>query len=350
MDQKDFSNISDLLGDESFVQWVKNTDSKSKKKWDDWLLTNSHRKDDVSLARELIVRMNFKTKYPSDENLQTSFENLLLIVGNNRDKRKKGAFLSQTINFHVFKIAAVVAIFLVSFAAIYWIVDNNSTGEIVDELSIPIIKRANPAGVKSKITLPDGSTAWLNAGSKLTYPEKFGEVRGVNLSGEAYFEITENSRRPFIVKTQLSEIKVLGTEFNVNAYEKNSEEFISLIKGKVTVSMLENDTSSLLLPGEQIVINEKKGIGRVLSFDSLAITGWKQGWLVFKNAAKEEMVTKLSNWYGVDIELLNKPEKEWKVNGYFQNQTLEMVLDRLSFLKDFVYEIKGKTVKIRFMN
>jgi len=196
--------------------------------------------------------------------------------------------------------------------------------------------------------LPDGSRVWLNAASEITYPATFKDVREVKLKGEAYFDVSEDIGKPFIVKTSLSNVKVLGTSFNVNAYSGNTSEYVSLLKGKVTVSLLDGDTSSLLLPGEQIAINRETGISETFSFDSLEVAGWTTGWLTFKNANKEEIINKLSRWYGVEIQLLNEPAEDWNVNGYFRDQTLEMVLDRLSFSKDFEYKMEGKTVKIRF--
>lgn len=349
MNQINFDRISDLVTDKSFVEWVKSPDKVSGG-LDYWIKTKGFTKEQVSLAREVITRMNFQTTFPGEEKTQRSYEKILMNINSRSEERSRNKISWRKGRMYPAKVAAVVLIFLVSFIAVYWLRQHSMTEDLKAEQSIQIIKRTNPSAIKSKIILPDGSTAWLNSESELTYPERFSEVREVTLKGEAYFNVTKNTARPFVVKTDLSKIKVLGTRFNVNAYhEKKERDLISLVEGKVAVSMIKNDTSSLLLPGEQIEVDRDSGISRSMGFDSLEITGWTQGWLVFKDANQEEIIDKLSRWYGVNFILLNEPAKEWHVNGYFQNQTLEMVLDRLSFSKDFRYVINDKTVKIEFI-
>jgi transmembrane sensor len=339
-------NLQDLLTNSSFVRWVKFPHKESEQKWQQWLEKNPQRKKDVAIARELILRMNFKTIHPDNDQIEDSYHATLDKINNlNSIKTKK----SERGGFSIFKVAAAILFLFSSFSAIYLIVSNPETAvETIQTEVAEIIQRKNPAGTRSKITLPDGSYVWLNAESEISYPTVFTKDREVSLKGEAFFEVVKDTLKPFKVNTRLSQIKVLGTSFNVNAYRNDVHERVSLMEGKVTVSLLENDTSSLLLPGEQILINQKTGISENQQFDSLEVFGWTQGLLVFKNAGKNEIINKLSRWYGVKIEILKQPSSTWNVNGYFENQSLEMVLERLAFSKEFDYTIEDKNVIIKF--
>lgn len=339
-------NIKELLTNPSFVQWVKYPHEENEQKWQKWIEKNRQRKKDVAIARELILRMNFKTIHPKDEQIEDSYHQTLAKINKlNRSRKNKSA----RSGFSILKIAAAILLIFTSFIAIYLIVTNPQAPVKTKQTKIAeIIHRNNPAGIRSKITLPDGSHVWLNAESELSYPALFNDNREVKLKGEAFFEVVKDTLNPFKVNTRLSEIKVLGTSFNVNAYDNDRSESVSLMEGRVTVSLLENDTSSLLLPGEQIVINQKTGISQNQHFDSLEVFGWTKGLLVFKNAGKDEIIDKLSRWYGVKIEISKQPSSTWNVNGYFENQSLEMVLERLSFSKDFDFTIEEKNVIIKF--
>lgn len=352
MGQKEIENIGDLLNDTSFVKWVKFPDRENDKNWELWLKKNRQRQSDVALARELILSMKFKTKYPTEEEVEKAFDKVLMNVelkpgsSNSNGNSQKRVRISG-ITYYA-KIAAVILLLLSSFAAVYWMYQNNLSLKDQGTASASIIKRSNPSAIRSKIILPDGSRVWLNAESELTYPSEFGQTREIKLSGEAYFEVVKNIHKPFIVKTNLAKIKVLGTSFNVNAYGDSPGEYVSLVEGNVAVSLSDSDTSSLLLPGEQIIVNNETGISETMPFDSVEVVGWTQGWLTFKNSGKDEILNKLGRWYGVKIELLNEPSETWNVNGYFRDQPLDVVLDRLSFSKDIDYKINGKTVKIEF--
>lgn len=346
MDHFNNKDLKDLLTNPSFVQWVKFPHKENEQKWELWIKNNPNRKNDVALARELILRMSFKTKHPGNEQIEESHQATLAKIDNIKTANHNPA---EQGGFNIVKIAAAILLLMTSFISVYLIVSNPASPVKNEQVqNEEIIQRKNPAGIRTKITLPDGSHVWLNAESQLTYPAIFNRKREVSLKGEAFFEVVRDTLRPFKVKTRLSEITVLGTSFNVNAYSNDVNESVSLMEGKVTVSLMENDTSSLLLPGEQIIINPKIGLSQNQHFDSLQVFGWTRGLLVFKNAGKEEIIDKLSRWYGVNIEITKQPSSTWNVNGYFDNQSLEMVLDRLSFSKDFDYTIEDKNVTIKF--
>ncbi|SEO05309.1 FecR family protein [bacterium A37T11] len=153
------------------------------------------------------------------------------------------------------------------------------------------------AGEKKSVRLPDGSMVVLNAGSILQYPKNFTNNRTANLNGEGYFIVGKSISSPFIVKTPLQEIAVLGTEFNVKAFPADSVERISLVTGRVLVKA--NTDSFHLRPGQQEIYTQGKA--RISFIKPGASTAWKDGFFDFFHKPAEEVLQELSRWYGFEL-------------------------------------------------
>lgn len=229
-------------------------------------------------------------------------------------------------------------------------------------------------GSKSKIQLPDGTEVWLNADSKITYNEKFqGNIREVQLSGEAFFDVVRDESRPFIIHTDVIDVKVLGTAFNVRSYadEKNTE--TSLIRGLVEVTLrndpnkkftlkpndkliVANDKASDVVPGSNATAHDVCQLltttmarVRFKENESNALeTLWVSNKLAFDKESLEEIALKIERWYDVKVNILDKKLKRGEYSGVFENESLQQVMEalQLSGSGDFNYEINRKEVTI----
>ncbi|MGN6435633.1 MAG: FecR family protein [Agriterribacter sp.] len=163
----------------------------------------------------------------------------------------------------------------------------------------------NPAGSKTiNIILSDGSKVWLNSGSKLTYPAIFtGSKREVNIIGEALFEVKRDTKKPFIVKKGSTQVKVLGTVFNVKAYAESKAVEVTLVKGKVIVQDSETNRSTTLSAGQQAKVGNSFDV--VKAPDVEAAVAWKNETFIFNNQSIEEIGHTLSRWYNVEVEFKN---------------------------------------------
>lgn len=171
----------------------------------------------------------------------------------------------------------------------------------------------NPRGSRViDIILSDGSRVWLNAGSSLTYPVQFADdKREVSITGEAYFEITKqsgkgSSRLPFVVTKDEMSITVLGTQFNVNAYEDEEDIKVTLLEGSVKVgsakvSDLSAANSIVLQPGQQAIVSRQYAISTASSVDVESVVAWKSGFFSFRNADLPTVMRQIARWYDVDI-------------------------------------------------
>jgi transmembrane sensor len=159
---------------------------------------------------------------------------------------------------------------------------------------------SNPRGSKViNMLLADGSKVWLNAGSSLTYPVSFyTKERKVAVTGEAYFEVFHDASRPFIVSNGSMNIRVLGTHFNVNAFEDKDKDIkVTLLQGLVEIN--NGKTSDLLKPGEQASVNEEIKVESDVDLDK--VMAWKNGFFGFDNATLHEVLKEISRWYDVEV-------------------------------------------------
>ena len=200
-----------------------------------------------------------------------------------------------------------------------------------------------PRGEKSMVKLPDGTEVWLNANSRLVYNSFSSSLRQVELKGEAFFKVAHNENAPFVVRTNECDIKVLGTTFNVMAYDDFGRKEITLLEGKVNVDM--DGREQVLIPGQALVLkNNQVLISEVNASQSSA---WVDNKFNFKDIPLSELIKRLENWYDVDITLENRSGRELNYTGTFKNEeTIWQVLDAIKVYTSIEYE-KSETRKIK---
>lgn len=247
-------------------------------------------------------------------------------------------------NFPWNKIAAALILFFTLAGSLYFIINTNKpVPEIV--ATTEIIKQ-NPKGQKLTTYLPDGSKVILNSLSEIRFTLPFvGKERIVIMKGEAFFEVKKDATKPFKVISNGVTTTALGTSFNVNCKNDNHVE-VALVSGKVEV--VDASMNSVILdPGESAIANQH-GELKVQTFDSLDKTGWKDGILVFNDNSLPTILTKLEDWYGVEFIVDTSLFGQFHYTGNYKNESLEEVLQGISFVHQFEYKISGDTVKIYF--
>ena len=237
-------------------------------------------------------------------------------------------------------LSKIAASLLIIITCAYFIYTSNQD-LAVDDTTISMVEKQNPAGQKSKIFLPDGSEVWLNAESRISYPEMFSDsVREVLLDGEAFFSVVKNAKKPFIVKTGDVSTTVLGTAFNIHAYDNEPSTYIALQSGKVKVD-IDNEhgiQEMYLKPGEGISYDKSSHLTIREEFDEDLLLAWKDGIIKFEDANVGHIFNTLSRWYGVKFEIKNKKNEMWAYEGTYKDETLDNVLKGISFTKSFSYE------------
>ena len=160
-----------------------------------------------------------------------------------------------------------------------------------------------PRGGEFRIVLEDSTEVWLNAESRLTYPESFsGSERRVAVTGEAYFKVARDEARPFYVETDGQLVRVYGTEFNIRSYAEDRDVYTTLVSGSIALSRLDDRRSGelLLTPGHQALFNKTDEATSVKEVDTQVVTSWRHGRFVFEEQNLEQIMRDLSRWYDFD--------------------------------------------------
>lgn len=228
-------------------------------------------------------------------------------------------------------------------------------------------------GTRTKLLLPDGSSVWLNAGSRLLYDSAYGlSLREVSLTGEAFFDVAPNKQKPFIIHTGNINIRVLGTAFNVKSYPGEKTIETSLIRGKIEVSFKDHSLADVILkPNQKLVISadtqaiatqgEKSPapgvkhpaqvlLRQVSHFgpDSLVSeTAWVENKLVFQDQSFSDLARQMERWYGVRIRFDDNSLDDLHFTGSFEKENIQQALRALQLLSQFKFSIRQGEVLIQ---
>ena len=239
------------------------------------------------------------------------------------------------------RIAAILILPLLIAAAYYFF---NSDQKLEQQTSVVYNTAETPLGMRSSLTLPDGTKVWLNAGSKLSYPVTFSdEFRAVRLNGEAYFEVKKDKKWPFVLNSGKMNIVVYGTTFNCNAYPENSEIQTVLVEGQVTLINESSTVSEELQPGELAVFEKNSQQISKTKTDLQKYIAWKSGMLMFRDDRMNKVVEKLERWYNVDIEIKDKEISDYIYNATFVDESLDQVLKMLSLSAPISYVVSARS-------
>ncbi len=231
------------------------------------------------------------------------------------DKQASGIVMGESITYENGKSIAAAAL--------------DKQGMAADPSKV-VLELATPLGGIYQITLPDGTKVWLNAGSSLKYPMSFAKnERRVSLEGEAFFEVTKDSARPFKVLSKGQEIEVLGTAFNVNAYPDNTAIKTTLVNGKVKLSNDKRYSEAIyLLPGQQST-NTNNGKIQLENVDTAPFTAWKEGLFYFDETPLSDALQQIGRWYNVEVKYKGEVPQTHFYGRIKRSKPLRDVLDVL---------------------
>jgi len=220
----------------------------------------------------------------------------------------------------------------------------------LNHTTLPIVAKTSEVSTKmgstSKLLLPDGSTVWLNAGSKLVYNKDFGSTsREVSLVGEAFFDVTHMPDMPFVIETQVMKVKVLGTRFNIKAYPNDSTTETSVLRGRVEISPLKRPEQKFYLgandklilsnvqvrnqkePGNKIPVALWGNITYSKKDSTVIETSWVENKLIFDDEPFSSVAAKMERWYGVTINFADKKVEDIHLTGTLVNERIQEALE-----------------------
>lgn len=246
--------------------------------------------------------------------------------------------LAFTLNQPLIRIAAAILILAIFSGLAYFAINQTLISDAQE-----IITHFNPKGVQTKIQLPDSSVVWLNADSKLSYPITFDEeIREIHLIGEAFFQVKHLSGKPFIIKLpQDQEVKVLGTSFNIKAFQEDEIVETSVVTGKVAfINAADNSQETVLIdPNHKATFNKNSGQIVKEQVDSQEDIAWIEGRLIFRATSLEEIAKTLERTYNVKVYFENESLKLCKITASFQKKEIEEIARLIAIAQEIEYEL-----------
>lgn len=373
-------NVNQLLSDDYFVQWLLSPNAESEAFWNELRGNDQMLKAQIDEARSFVIHLQQDIKLPEFPLHEEAALWNLIKAENDKKKRKEKIFRV----YRVIAGAAAVICFCFLVAKDFYLHEkqeinylaiiestylrNNHSEEVELVLSenrkITIPEKESqieykpdgdinvnlkkvesmtkekdhsqnfnhlivPSGKRSSVTFSDGTKIWINSGSKVIYPVTFeSDKREIFVEGEVYFDVTSDTRWPFIVKTQQMDVKVLGTTFNVSAYKNESNLQVTLVEGTVEVSTNKKQ-ADILSPNQQFDFNTYTKEVKIQTVDVENYVAWKNGYYQFERQPLNTVFTKLSRYYGVRLEWDEEVGKRTCYGKLDLKENLEDVLNNL---------------------
>jgi transmembrane sensor len=355
----DYANYkaADFLLEESFLNYCRNIPA-DKAFWENFIEKHPATLTEINHAKNLYSIVSIKV---SDEEKKMAANKLKVVIelDNQQTESDTSHNLVYPITsrfkkyFYRFTAAAAVAGIIIYAAVVY-----NSNGIKNYNTPISAFTKASYRQViqsgddqRKQVQLADGSTVLLNCGSVLKVSDNYNQTqRWVYLEGEAFFSVTPDKNKPFVVITNRSATSALGTSFKVRSYPGEDNNEVMLATGKVKVQAMLNENSNtdlILLPGEQAA-SSKNNVYSKSTFNLSLMENWRNIEITFDKANLSEIMQKLKFNYGVKVTLQNRPSVEIAFTGKFFNKSLQEVLEAISFTNKFNCTQTGNTVSILF--
>ena len=333
--------------------------------WSQQPLPAKMQSDDAAYMRHI---MKHKTEFFTEGSQQGTAETVADPEAAANEER-------STFSSLVRKHSTLIGLVVVFVAAGLFFIKPGKQG-VVAAVAEEISSVATKNGNRTKVVLPDGTQVWLNAGSTLDYNISIfnKELREVSLNGEAYFDVTKNEAKPFIIHTKKMDVKVVGTSFNVRSYNDEKIAEASLIRGSIEVTLKNRkDQKIILKPNEKISINTqdeqkeiklKTGNTIPVKYNStipqivvkelkpnpvnhlIPEIAWTQNRLYFDDKSLEEIAPMLEKWFGKNVIIQNEALSKIRYTGNFETETIETVLSYLKLSRSFNFKVDTGTVVI----
>ncbi|HZL09148.1 MAG TPA: FecR domain-containing protein [Prolixibacteraceae bacterium] len=333
MREWDQTIFEELISNTRFVAWVKGEDDSKSEYWNAW--KTNHPLSVIEFQEA--VRITQELRFRGTDVKKTDIQYLWIKTTEKINQLKP---ISGFRNF-IFQATRVAAILLLPVMLVsVWLFYGQHNlaqkyAQLLQDKYEQNITVVAPIGARITVDLPDGSKAWLNSGSEISYPVVFNtSERRVNLSGEAYFKI-QKSETPFFVSNLGPEIKVYGTEFNVNSYADEDLVTVALTEGKVSLDL--NGEEEFLVPGQVSVFDKQRKNITIENTDVNTYSSWREGKYIFRETPLSAILRILQRQHNVNIQLMNPELGNYRYNATINNESLEQILQLLSLSAPIKY-------------
>lgn len=332
--------FEELISDNDFIAWVRGEAISKNEYWKDWVENHPQNSIEFEEAIQLVKRLNFHEPLISKAEIQYSWAKTSEIIKKSKSVSVFQYFISQAI-----KVAAILLlpVMLVSIWLFYSQHNlNQKYSNLLENKNEQRITVTAPIGSRIEVDLPDGSKAWLNSGSEMTYPVVFNTTeRRIALTGEAYFKV-QKSETPFFVSNLGPTVKVYGTEFNLNSYPDEDVISVALKSGRISLEV--NEREEFLNPGQVAQFDTKGNTITIETTDVTNFSSWREGKYIFRDTPLSSILRILQRLHNVNIQLLDPKLGDYRYNATIDNESLEQILQMLSLSAPIKYNFKRRVL------
>ena len=341
MSEWDQNMFEELISDAQFTAWARGEDSSNEDYWNSWEKNNPEHAFEFREAVRMYKNLKFRAVNVTNSDVAYSWTKTTEKIKQNEPVSRFRYFLSQAT-----KVAAVLLLPFMVISGWLFYNQHNLTlkySNLLENKQVQNMTVVAPICARIVVDLPDGSKVWLNSGSEITYPIVFNTTeRRVHLIGEAYFKV-QKSETPFFVSNLGPEVKVYGTEFNVNSYANEDLVTVALAQGKVSLSS--EGKEQFIEPGQVSAFNKQNKSITIENTDVAVYSSWREGKYIFRDTPLSSILRILQRQYNVTINLLNPNLGNYRYNATINNESLEQILQLLSISAPIKYNYKRKEIK-----
>ena len=252
-------------------------------------------------------------------------------------ENKKSTLIKYVFGSRLLRVAAVLILFIITTYLLFKIPTKSEMNNVYVS-----------SGSIQTVNLMDGSKITLDAGSTLRFPKKFtGSRREVYLNGEGFFEIFHNSDKPFTIHTNNAVITVLGTAFNIRAWQQYNETIVAVAEGKVSLrqdNKSKNIEEITITKNQSSIVKADENPTPPQNININNFTSWQQRQMYFKSVPLQEVLDQLERWYGLEFQLPEESAGSNRVTIYIENKSIPEILDVIALMNNYKYIRDGKKV------
>lgn len=341
MSEWDQNMFEELISDAQFTAWARGEDSPNEDYWNSWEKNNPEHAFEFREAVRMYKNLKFRAVNVTNSDVAYSWTKTTEKIKQNEPVSRFRYFLSQAT-----KVAAVLLLPFMVISGWLFYNQHNLTlkySNLLENKQVQNMTVVAPICARIVVDLPDGSKVWLNSGSEITYPIVFNTTeRRVHLIGEAYFKV-QKSETPFFVSNLGPEVKVYGTEFNVNSYPNEEQVTVALAEGKV--SLFSGNQEEYIKPGQVSRFDKKTRQTTIENTDVNNYSCWREGKYVFRDTSLSAIMRILQRQYNVNINLLDSQLGNYRYNMTIKNENLEQILQLLAISAPIRCNYKPKEFK-----
>ncbi len=323
----------ELIDNSRFISWVNGEEVNNAEFWQKWELTHPLYINEFREAKSMVQKLQFRSPEIANAEIQYLWNKTSEKIFHEKSLPRFRYFISLAT-----KVAAVLLlpVMLISIWLIYNQLNlNQKYSNLIENKNEQRITVVAPIGARITVDLPDGSKAWLNSGSEITYPVVFNtSEKRIRLTGEAYFKV-QKSEIPFFVSNLGPAIKVYGTEFNVNSYTDEDFVTVALAEGKISLDV--NGREEFLAPGQVSLFDKKGSTIAIENTDVDTYSSWREGKYIFRDTSLSAILRILQRQHNVNIKLLDPKLGNYRYNATINNESLEQILQLLSLSAPIKY-------------